>query len=257
MALTQDTRTCVFPSRFNGPPHSANGGYACGVVASFLDGPAQVTLRTPPPLDRPMTVREADGGVDVFDGETLVGTGRRASPPTHEPPLTMSLEAAERAASHFAHFDHHVFPTCFVCGPKRPKDDGLKIFPGAVEGAEAVAAPWTADASLSDEDGALNPAHVWAALDCPTYFSFRQQDLAALLASFTVSVIRIPKIGERCIVMAWPLEVSGRKRRAASALLSAEGALYAIADALWIELRPETAQAVSAVSIRDQGASPN
>ena len=39
------------PSRFNGPPLSGNGGYSCGVLAAFIDGPAQVRLHVPPPLD--------------------------------------------------------------------------------------------------------------------------------------------------------------------------------------------------------------
>ena len=34
--------------RFRGPADSANGGYAAGLLASFLDGPAEVTLRLPP-----------------------------------------------------------------------------------------------------------------------------------------------------------------------------------------------------------------
>ena len=43
--------TVVIDRRFNGPEHSSNGGYACGSVAAFIDGPAEVTLRVPPPLD--------------------------------------------------------------------------------------------------------------------------------------------------------------------------------------------------------------
>jgi hypothetical protein len=34
----------VIPARFNGPPRSANGGIACGAVARFVDGPAEVAL---------------------------------------------------------------------------------------------------------------------------------------------------------------------------------------------------------------------
>jgi hypothetical protein len=38
--------------RFCGPPNSGNGGYTCGLVANFIDGPAEVILRRPPPLNR-------------------------------------------------------------------------------------------------------------------------------------------------------------------------------------------------------------
>ena len=46
----------VIARRFCGPPTSANGGYACGLVAGLLDGRARVTLRSPPPLDRPLQI---------------------------------------------------------------------------------------------------------------------------------------------------------------------------------------------------------
>ncbi|MGB9012969.1 MAG: hypothetical protein WCB95_08960, partial [Aeromicrobium sp.] len=40
-------------ARFNGPAHSGNGGYVCGLIASQIDqtGPVTSTLRLPPPLD--------------------------------------------------------------------------------------------------------------------------------------------------------------------------------------------------------------
>jgi len=41
---------------------SANGGYACGRLASFVDADeVEVTLRLPPPLDRPLRVEATDG----------------------------------------------------------------------------------------------------------------------------------------------------------------------------------------------------
>ena len=48
------TDSLVIPSRFCGPPGS--GGYACGRIAAYADGPVTVTLRRPPPLATPMTV---------------------------------------------------------------------------------------------------------------------------------------------------------------------------------------------------------
>ena len=51
----------VIERRFRGPPESANGGYACGLVAGLLGGVAEVTLRLPPPLDRELDVVRADG----------------------------------------------------------------------------------------------------------------------------------------------------------------------------------------------------
>ncbi len=58
--------------RFRGPPDSANGGYVCGLLAGFLDTPAEVTLRRPPPIERPLTVEGDSGRVSLCDGETLI-----------------------------------------------------------------------------------------------------------------------------------------------------------------------------------------
>jgi hypothetical protein len=56
--------------RYRGPPDSGNGGYVCGLVAGFLGGSAEVTLRRPPPLDRTLLVRElrTAAGLDQLGG---------------------------------------------------------------------------------------------------------------------------------------------------------------------------------------------
>jgi hypothetical protein len=63
----------VIPEQFNGPPGSANGGYTCGLVAGVLGGgPAEESLRSPPPLGRPLAVEPAGDGVELRDGDTVV-----------------------------------------------------------------------------------------------------------------------------------------------------------------------------------------
>ena len=52
----------LIASRFNGPPNSGNGGYSCGVLAAFIDGPASIRLHVPPPLDAPLHVECTDAG---------------------------------------------------------------------------------------------------------------------------------------------------------------------------------------------------
>ena len=51
----------LIPRRFNGPPASANGGYACGLIARYVGGPADVSLRSPPPLDTALELERTDG----------------------------------------------------------------------------------------------------------------------------------------------------------------------------------------------------
>lgn len=49
----------MFPGRFNGPPGSANGGYACGVIAAHVPAElVEVTLLHPPPLDTELLVEQ-------------------------------------------------------------------------------------------------------------------------------------------------------------------------------------------------------
>jgi hypothetical protein len=84
------TASLVIAPRFCGPPGSANGGYACGLIAAYLDGQAEITLRRPPPLATPMAVeRDGEGSVRVLDGDVLIAEG--ASPPGG---LTVELPGA-------------------------------------------------------------------------------------------------------------------------------------------------------------------
>ena len=55
--------------RTRGPPESGNGGYACGTLGTLLAGPAEVTLRRPPPLDRELTLEKTASGAVLRDGE--------------------------------------------------------------------------------------------------------------------------------------------------------------------------------------------
>jgi hypothetical protein len=59
--------------------------------------------------------------------------------------------------------------------------------------------------------------------------------LARLTARLGCPVI----VGERHAIVAWPLEIDGRKHHAACALFDSEGRLLCASQALWIELRRE------------------
>ena len=53
--MARDLETVTIDRRFRGPLRSANGGYACGLLGSRVGPAAEVTLRLPPPLERPLT----------------------------------------------------------------------------------------------------------------------------------------------------------------------------------------------------------
>ncbi len=214
-------------ARFNGPPGSANGGYTCGLLAELVGGPAEVTLRRPPPLGRPLEVSADDGTFRLLDGDALVAEATRAelTLPIPEP---VELAESERAAARYPGFEHHAFPTCFVCGPERRAGDGLRIFAGPVSGRDVFAAPWVAPADVGRE-------LVWAALDCPGAIAVGFPDRGeTLLGRFAVRIDRVPERDEPCVVVAWPLGEDGRKLYAGTALFSAAGEQLAAARATWI-----------------------
>ena len=62
--------------RFCGPPGIVNGGFACGSIVALAGGAAEVTLRRPLPLGRPLAVRYDDGA-----GVLRRGGWRRAARP--------------------------------------------------------------------------------------------------------------------------------------------------------------------------------
>ena len=208
--------------RFRGPNTSANGGYACGLVASAFHEPVEVTLRLPPPLG---TQLRLDGN-RLLDGESVVAEAH----PCHlhvDLPAPVSFEEATAAAQPDL---HSPFPECFVCGHRR--EDGLRIFAGPVAGRDVVAAPWVPDPSSCDQ------VFVWAALDCPgAYATGAMGRGTVVLGRLAANVHRVPRPGERCVVVGWPLGADGRKHGAGTALFGEGGDVIGVARAVWIEPR--------------------
>jgi hypothetical protein len=238
------TERVVVAERFRGPPRSGNGGYVCGLVGRFVEGPAEVTLRLPPPLDTPLDVVRDGDELSLREGDREIARGRRIGPLTDvAPPPSPGRARAELATAGYRGHVGHVFGGCFACGPDRAPGDGLRLFTGEVTPG-LVAAPWTPDASLveadADADGLVAEAVVWAALDCPSYWALpRAGDVMAVLGRLSAEITRRPRAGEELVVAGWPLESSGRKHRSASALYDASGAVVARAVAVWIEVKRE------------------
>ena len=219
--------TLTIDRRFRGPLHSGNGGYTAGRLAAYVGGAAEVTLRLPPPLDRPLTVAEADGRVLLLDGEALIAEARPAAPDV-DPPAKVTFAEAEAAATRHVRFAGENFSECFSCGV-RP-DDGLCINPGPVSGTDLHAAPWIAHD--------VSPAVVWAAIDCSGAYAVGGPGRGeVVLGRMTAEIRRLPEEGERCVVVAWPLGEDGRKLYAGTALLGADGKPLAVARQTWIQPR--------------------
>ena len=225
--------------RFRGPPDSGHGGYVCGVIAGLIGGPAEVTLRRPSPLARPLEVQRLEGGrIALRDGETVIAEGVPASVEI-DVPEPVSFPDAEAASKSYLGFRQHVFPTCFGCGPQRAEGDGLRIFPGWVEGRNIVAAPWTPHPSFADADGTVRPEIVWASLDdAGAWVLMRDPSKGppVLLGRLAARLLAPVRGGEPCVVIGWPLGEAGRRLYSGTALFSADGEPLAFARATWVRL---------------------
>ena len=214
----------VIDRKFRGPAESANGGFTCGLLASFMHGPAEVTLRLPPPLERPLEV-VTDGPLELRDGEEVVAEAVAAQLELDVPDPIAFEEAAAAALSEGDR--ESVFPECFVCGWAR--EDGMRIYAGPVEGRELVAATWV------PRDDVISSEFVWAALDCPGAYAveFGQRG-NPVLGRLAARVEHLPHSGEQCVVLGWPLGADGRKLYAGTALFGEDGRTLGAARATWI-----------------------
>ena len=228
-------RRIPIAARFCGPPDSGNGGYAAGLLAQYIDGVAEVTLRRPPPLGMEMEIGPGDDGAYLLiRGDELIAEARPGDIDIAVPDLP-DFAAAQKAAKAYTGFQAHIFPTCFVCGPDRREGDGLRIFPGKLDGGGVVAAPWVPDESLAPVDGRVAPEFLWAALDCPGAFAVIDRlDSPLLLGRMTARLDAPVEAGERYVVAGWEISRDGRKLYSGTAVLSAAGTLCGIAKSVWI-----------------------
>lgn len=237
------------PARFNGPPHSANGGWFAGRVAEEVDADVvTVRLRTPPPLDRdlavlPASCAEGDAwGVQVWDGEPTAGSIVASAVPAaaeglgDDVPPPVAFDVAQASGTAYEGLSDHPFPTCFTCGTAR--SDGLGLRPGRVPGGGGeYAATWVP----VEVSGPI----VWAALDCPSGWSAGVSGRPMLLGTMTARVVELPAVGERCVVVAWPRGSEGRRCPAASVLYGDDGRLLARAETIWVAVDPATVRPVA------------
>jgi len=223
--------------RFRGPPTSGNGGYVCGLVAEWIEGPAEVRLLAPIPLETPLHRRRDEAEVTLSDNQIVYARAR----PLEEgldidvpaPPDEAELEAA---ALVFPGAAGHPIPGCFVCGTERSPGDGLCIYAGESPHRDVAVAEWMPDEEFAGEDGHVAERFIWAALDCPSYFGLGEPRPLALLAKLSARIDRPVLPGERLRISAWEREREGRKHRSATVIHDEKAQLVAIAEALWIEV---------------------
>ena len=113
----------VIDRRFRGPPDSANGGYACGMLAAHLEpGPAVRGDPAGAPAARPRRSRSrrANRAARAAGRRHAGGRGpRRPSARASRSPSPVGLEDAERAREGSPMQTGPPLSECFVCGPDR------------------------------------------------------------------------------------------------------------------------------------------
>lgn len=231
--------------QFNGPPKSANGGYASGVLAAGLKqagygGAVEASLHAPPPLDHAMQLDATAESALLSDGDTKVGTARAATLSLDVPALPSApkfIGAPKIGKDAFRPFDQ-----CFVCGGARHAGDGLCIEAEVVDGEGGLmGTPWQLHKNFADKNGEIDPAYIWSALDCPGYFACAYGE-AALLGRLTAEIVKPLKLGDDAMVYGWSLDdpnaPKSRKRRCGTAVIDAGGDLVAKAEGLWITIDP-------------------
>lgn len=236
----------IIEGRYLGPPNMGHGGYVAGALIDRIggaqDGPVQVTLKRPVPLDTALDVVAVEGGAGIElrrDAETIA----EAIPASDASiigslviPQPPSLEAARAAAPDSPSlYDNGrgVHPTCFGCGNRRADDEGLQVFAGPVEGAgqRQVAGVWSPRSDERTTDGWL-----LAALDCPGAFAFIAEGTrAGLLGRIVFQRLDSTPLDPKAdyLVTGWQIGIDGRKMFAGTALFDEEGHCLGAAKATW------------------------
>ncbi len=236
-SITNMNKNIVINRQFCGPPDSGHGGYVCGVMARFIDGVAEVTLRKPPPLDQPLRIEQLAASKFLLkNGDEIVAEAQSANLDL-DVPTPPDYEQAKEAAQGYRGFDYHPSPSCFGCGTERVEGDGLRIFAGPVAGSQVVATTWIPDIWLSDNNGDVKPEFLWSALDCPGFYAtYIDQGQMMLLGRFVVKIDGQVKSGEKYVLIGWEISKSGRKHYVGTALFSESGELCVKAKATWIQI---------------------
>lgn len=236
-------KTVRIPDRLNGPPGSGHGGTACGLFAgSVNDQLASVTLLKPPPLGTDIEVREGNGKFTFIAAGDTIAVAER-SLPLDVPALPyLPVGLVADASQEFREYmeEHHPFPTCFGCGPRRPDNDGLELFAGAVGSSGFHACMWVPGSSLSDDGREVSPWAVWAALDCPSGHvvlpTIDASTEAIVLARLSVEIRGPIQVDAEYEIVASASKRDGRKSLCHSAIVAPDGTNLAIAIALWITI---------------------
>ena len=215
--------------RYEGFPGISHGGYLAGVVANELGPSVAVTLTKPVPLGLPVTLERSESQVLLRIGGEVAATAVPSQLESTAPEPVLPA-AAERASGHYLGFTHHFFPNCFTCGPDRSPSEGLRVFPGPVDGRPVVAAVWHPPTWACRADGTVATEILWAALDCSAIWGHilhggADADDRAVSGRLALHQHASVPGDAPSIVVGWPIGREGRKIFAGAGIFSESGQL--------------------------------
>lgn len=232
--------TIRVPSWFQGPTGSGQGGWTSAKLAELVGQPVTARLRAPIPLEVDLEVRATAEGWVARHGDSVIVEAAPWQPDVaHTSPIP--LEQARQARARFpVPPEDHPVPFCFSCGLQ---PDAMHVHAGPLgEHPERYATDWTAPAWAAGADGAVDPAVLWAALDCTAawYACCHPRRRRAVTAQLAVEVLRPVSVGEELALVSWSgdgrEDWDGRKRSAASAAFDPTGRLVARSRSFWVAL---------------------
>lgn len=95
-------KTVIIDSQFNGPANSANGGYACGIMAEAFDHKAavKVSLKAPPLLDAPLELIGDGQQASLQSGDKVFGKAELGHLDISQIPPCPSITEVTAAEAH-------------------------------------------------------------------------------------------------------------------------------------------------------------
>jgi hypothetical protein len=176
-----------------------------------------------------MEVETEDHGIRLSAGDHLI-LAARPGIPTTQPPVTNEIleRTFERGMTHVP--EGWPAPECFVCGPRQ---DGLRICPQHLDGADVWTTVWTPDPSLSSDGETVDSHVLWGALDCPAGIAVAGTGVAEptffpALAELTAAIHRPVRIAEPLMVMGWLIGEDERRIDGGTALVDRNGDVVAL-----------------------------
>ncbi len=239
----------VLSQRFCGPPKTGNGGLTAGILVEAVGtDTAEIRLLSPTPVETSIIMESEKGqrGTIYSDSKKVLATLKSIADedfPEYKLPVVPDLVDAKKISAFYPGFTTHPFPTCFVCGPKREVNDGLRIFvgpaPEQIGFENLMVGHWLPDQTVASQDGFVRDAVIWGALDCPGGFAaVLGEPKLIVLSKIRGKIIERPKIGENYTVLSWRLQKMTRAFKVMTAIFKSDSKrLLAIAEALWLAPR--------------------